>query len=109
MIVVSNAFSLNMIAETPATIDVRSISLDQAQAILAGGDFQSAVGHADTALLFQDALGVRVPMDRRTISLRPGDTLLVGQYVGPRLPEGTTRLPEGATIRWLLVRVAASH
>jgi hypothetical protein len=37
--------------------------------------------------------------------LAPGDVLLVGQYVGPRPPEGTTELPEGAEVRWTKVRI----
>lgn len=28
------------------------------------------------------------------------DRLIFGQYIGPRLPEGVTALPEGATIEW---------
>jgi hypothetical protein len=39
------------------------------------------------------------------VSLVPGDRVLVGQYSGTRLPEGATTLPEGATIRWLVVSV----
>ena len=27
----------------------------------------------------------------------------MGQYSGPRLPEGSTSLPEGATIKWYLI------
>ena len=46
-----------------------------------------------------------VPYARVTLRLQPGDEALVGQYEGPRLPEGARSLPEGATIRWLLVRV----
>lgn len=31
---------------------------------------------------------------------------IVGQYDGPRLPEGAIALPEGASIRWVFVYVA---
>jgi hypothetical protein len=44
-------------------------------------------------------------MNRANVSLAAGDRVLVGQYSGPRLPEGTTTLPEGATIKWLVVTV----
>jgi hypothetical protein len=69
------------------------------------GGVDSAVGHADTAAVFSSLLGVPVPMERRTVTLQPGETALVGQYSGPRLPEGATTLPEEATITWLLVTV----
>ena len=65
----------------------------------------SAVGHTDTAAVFADVLGVPVPAARVTVSLKQGDAALVGQCRGPRLPEGATRLPEEATIQWLLVSV----
>jgi hypothetical protein len=93
-----NAFSLNM---CPATcrVYVRPASLDEARA--AAND--SAVGHADTAAVFAAVLGVPVAFARRSVTLSPGDSAVVGQYKGPRLPEGATSLPEGATIEWLHV------
>jgi hypothetical protein len=103
---VLNAFSLNMVAH-PATIETRPVSLQEAFRLVASG-FESAVGHADTAAVFSSLLGVPVPMNRQTICLQPGETALVGQYSGPRLPEGATTLPEGATITWLLVTVGAA-
>ena len=63
----------------------------------------SVVGHADTAAVFSTVLGRDVPYNRATIKLADGDHLLVGQYIGPRLPEGATSLPEGATIEWWIV------
>jgi len=68
--------------------------------------WQSIVGHDDTALLFTSLLGHSVQARRVSTSLAPGDVVLVGQYNGPRLPEGATALPEGAKIRWILVEVA---
>ena len=69
----------------------------------------SAVGHADTASLFTSLLGTEVPANRVSVSLRNYDVLVVGQYNGPRLPEGCTTLPEGATIRWWLVFDPEEH
>lgn len=63
----------------------------------------SAVGHADTAAVFSAILGREVPVNRISVKLGPGSLGLVGQLVGPRLPEGATTLPEGATIEWWLV------
>lgn len=65
----------------------------------------SAVGHSDTAAIFSEILGTEVPENR--ISIPPlgagTEQILAGLYTGPRLPEGATTLPEGATITWVLV------
>lgn len=99
-----NAFSLSMIGSLPATIDVEEISAKQAAEFLADS-CESAVGHADTAALFESVLGIPVPVNRVSVTIPCGEDVIVGQYIGPRLPEGTTALPEGASIRWLLVTV----
>ena len=100
---ITNAFSLNMIATFPVAVTVEEISVEQARVLAA--DAESVVGHADTAAVFSDVLGLEVPANRATVSLVKGDRLLVGQYRGPRLPEGASQLPEGATIQWLNVVV----
>lgn len=97
-----NAFSLNMLSGS-ATVQATELYLDQAQ-VLADGAV-SAVGHADTAAVFSSVLNCPVECRRVTVSLSRGDKALVGQYSGPRLPEGATTLPEGATIKWFLVAV----
>jgi hypothetical protein len=48
-------------------------------------------------------LGVTIACNRESITLTDGDILLVGQYVGPRLPEGATTLPENSRIDWKIV------
>lgn len=100
---ICNAFSLNMVAAFPANISVVEVSLADAQQIAV--KCESAVGHADTAAVFTNVLGVDVAAVRSTLSLEKGEEVLVGQYVGPRLPEGATELPAGATIKWLKVTV----
>ena len=97
-----NAFSLNMIVGD-ADISVREIT--QVAAASLAANCTSAVGHADTAAVFSNVLGVTVPCNRATVALKEGDVALVGQYSGPRLPEGATSLPEGAAIKWLVVAV----
>ena len=79
-----------------------------AKALLSEG-FVSAVGHADTARLIASQLGLEVEVNRTSISLEPGDSLVVAQYTGPRLPEGATALPPGAEIRYFLVRLYAPY
>lgn len=107
-----NSFSLNMLEDLTSTIHTRELTADEARTWLrifaeeAGADrFQSAVGHADTAALFSSVLGLPVPCNRVTVSLKAGDNVVVGQYKGPRLPEGATELPEGAEIRWVAVEI----
>lgn len=104
----SNAFSLSMLANLPASepiaLQAQRVDLGAARALLASGSM-SVVGHADTAQILSDLLGMRVPCNRVPISLAPGDTLVVAQYSGPRLPEGATTLPDGATFDWWTVRV----
>ena len=97
-----NAFSLNMIVGD-ADVTVREVSLKSAASLAV--HCTSAVGHADTAAVFASVLGVPVPCNRVTVTLKDGDMALVGQYSGPRLPEGATTLPEGATIKWMVVAV----
>jgi len=105
MVILTNAFSLNMLpGGFRGTVRIEEVSLEEAKALLAEG-FESAVGHAETAALFGSLLGMTVPFNRATVVLAPGTRLVVGQYRGPRLPEGATSLPEGASISWYLVEV----
>ena len=95
-----NAFSLNMLATLPAQPSFEEVTLTEARDALAAG-FTCGVGHADTAAVFADTLGMEVPMARITIALKGGDEAIIGQYRGPRMPEGAHKLPEGATIQWI--------
>ena len=103
-----NALSLNMLPapDGPLTLSVTRIGVAEAREQLAARGLESAVGHADTAAVFAGELGLPVPVARLTVTLAPGRPVLVGQYVGPRLPEGATVLPAGARIDWMLVSVS---
>lgn len=102
----SNAFSLQMQGEYscithPCTLeDARELVTNRVYSELVA---KSCVGHADMAAILSAFIGVDVPVNRISVALQPGDTLVVGQYVGPRLPEGCSTLPEGARIRWYIV------
>lgn len=101
MYYVSNAFSLNMLAKLGGKIKVTPITVEQARE---GAPLcRSIVGHPDTARVFAEVLKVDIPFNRESVALVPGDFLLVGQYRGPRLQEGATKLPEGASIEWALL------
>ena len=108
-IVIANAFSLNML---DLAVGITNLQVCPAstefirEEIEAEGGFTSIVGHADTAAVFSDILGLDVPCNRATFQLEEGVTLFVGQYKGPRLPEGATTLPEGAKVEWAMVTIA---
>jgi len=67
-------------------VKLKKISVEEAKEILANG-FVSAVGHEATARLLSQLLGIQVPMERRTIFLKPGDRA-VHFFLKTRLPEG---------------------
>lgn len=106
--IICNAFSLNMLNDyegATTRLVVHRLYLDEARrcATSANAEVSSAVGHADTAAVFSGILGVPVPCNRTTVTVDLNTQLLVGQYSGPRLPEGATSLPDGAEIKWYLV------
>ncbi len=88
-----------------AIIQIDPVGLEEARSMAVGAE--SAVGHVDTARIFSEILGRDVPANRVSVALLPGAYALLGQYSGPRLPEGATSLPEGAEIRWYAVSVSA--
>jgi Domain of unknown function (DUF1874) len=101
---VCNAFSLNMMSALVADIKMIQITPAEAKDFLDVG-VESCVGHADTAAVFSQQLGVEIPVARVTVDLTSNETIIVGQYSGPRLPEGATALPEGAAIKWFMIHV----
>lgn len=104
-----NAFSLNML-ETQigheVTVKVREVPVLTAKLAAIEG-LQSAVGHAPTAAVFENELCVPIATARVTVKLKQGDRALIGQYSGPRLEEGATTLPPGATIKWMILTVVS--
>jgi hypothetical protein len=84
-IYISNAFSLSMLAP-PTTVKVVEASVEDVKNILTRG-FTSAVGHEPTAQIISVQLGIQVPVNRISIKLVLGDTLIVYQLLA-RLPEG---------------------
>ena len=106
-VVVANAFSLGMLPEGLFNFKFESIDSETARKALDGNAYKSTIGHSDTAKLFSKELGIELPMNRETFvftdEVMTSCVLLIGQYVGPRLPEGATELPSGAKIRWWFV------
>ena len=107
---VLNSFTLNAVpaaAQGRALITAQFAPMSAVEAgrLLAGRGLESFVGHADTARLFSAQTGVEVPFNRAFSQLAAGEEFVLGQYLGPRLPEGSTQLPEGARIQWYLVSI----
>lgn len=127
-IYIGNAFSLSMLDRVSQDGELRHnhqgrprvprpVSLEEARKIIDawlphGAEVVSCVGHADTAAVLGGQLGMELPVNRVSVKLRDRienergvfqDLLIVGQYVGPRLPEGATQLPEGAQIEWWVI------
>ncbi len=65
------------------------LSAEQAKAMLESG-FESAIGHASTAQMIEQLLGIPIPVERQSIHLSIGDKAVVFRL--------TRRLPEGMVI-----------
>ena len=96
-----NAFSINMFNPSTSFPVFREIQVDEVKKI----SLESAIGHADTARILSGILEREIPTNRISITLNSGDTAIVAQYIGPRLPEGATQLPEGAILKFYLVKI----
>lgn len=83
-----NAFSINML---PGDC---SVTFEKINPPYGDHELSSCIGHADTARIVGNLLGIDMPMNRQTVTLEKGETVIVAQYTGPRLPEGATELPE---------------
>lgn len=70
---------------------------------LAGKGAISAVGHRETAAVISSELGRPVAMNRVSITLDDATVLLVAQFMGGRIPEGATALPDHISTQWTLV------
>lgn len=101
---IGNAFSLNMI-DAGHSVFTRPIGVDTVRNILNRTTTESIVGHQDMANIVSNMLGIYVAYNRASVKLNPGDQLIVAQYTGPRLPEGTTELPKDSSINFMMVTV----
>lgn len=100
-----NALSLNMASSPSGFFRWKKVTVEEAKALLTENEFSSAIGHQDLATIVSSILGLPIEANRVNVLLEPGDLAVVAQYRGPRLPEGTTQLPEGAKVEFYLVEV----
>lgn len=99
--ILTNAFSLQMLTNIPATITVEEVV--PSKEMLESCD--NSLGHKDICDLLNGMFGTSLAPNRKSDKLSDGDTVLVAQYIGSRLPEGAITLPEGATLKFLKVTV----
>lgn len=101
MIYLGNAFSLQMLSLneviTVTIIPISDKALKDIVLAVNDGHITNCIGHTDLA----NIIGLK--SNRISVHLNRGDILYVLQVVGGRLPEGTTTLPDGITLK--LVRV----
>ena len=98
---IANAFSLQMLTNPNGCVRYNEISKERFDYL--SHDAISYVGHEDLA----NILGVT--FNRESLKLRQGDTLLVAQVTGGRLPIGATELPQGVVLRYYCVQVTESN
>lgn len=97
-----NAFSLQMLDTSVSNIvNIVPVTIGE----IAGSDFVSVIGHADTANVVSNILKRDVLANRISVRLEKGDILYVAQVTGGRLPEGATTLPEGFSLAFLKVTI----
>lgn len=106
----TNAFSLNMLPNIDWAINLEIQKIDKIRAgeiIEYFNDMNkltNAIGHADTDTLVRNDLKIDTPFGQRlTVEFKHKDLMIVAQYKGPRLPDGTTVLPDGATIEYFKI------
>lgn len=90
--------------EVIANVEFTAIIKEEAARLLFNS-VDSYIGHADTAAVVSDILGVEVECQRRFGHIDKGETAIVAQVVGGRLPEGCTKLSENMEIKFYKVEV----
>lgn len=114
-VIICNAFSLSMLDRDAQRVSPKDplfrvrcpYPVDDARAFLEAwnpyAEIISAVDHAADAAVFSGILGYPVEVNRVSVKVDSKTILLVGQYIGPSLPEGATTLPEWAVMEWWAV------
>jgi hypothetical protein len=89
----------------PGDYRYRLVTVDEARQWAADGTGTSRIGYEQTAEALSQLLGMPVPVDRRTITMAPGDEALVFRLV---FPPGSPRIDPGDKGR-LAEAVLAGH
>ena len=107
----TNAFSINMLKDD-ANVSFSKLDISEVATHI-DSSTANAIGHADTDTVVRKDLTQNCNVSpfelhlgqRMTVSVERGDIMIVAQYRGPRLEEGATSLPAGATIEYWLVTI----
>lgn len=86
MTLLTNAFSLQMVAEH----DTSAVIVEKVEPSEVPLDAVSAIGHADCARICSEILGRKIEVNRTSQRLSYGDVIYVAQFTGGRLPEGVS-------------------
>jgi hypothetical protein len=86
MLYIANTFTISMLPNG-GNVQITPIELEEVKSLLQGGNFTSAVGHFSTAEVISKLLGIEIPSNRISLSLKEGDILIVFQLL-IRLEEG---------------------
>lgn len=105
-----NAVSLSMFTGIGGAFNLKAemIPLDTAKYLLEKHGLESCIGHQDAATMLSMMLKREVPMNRISTSLSANENAIVFQYMGPRLPEGSTALPPDSQVAFFLITVSES-
>ena len=101
-----NAFSVNMLDRVGQAINFVPVSPAAVSDLLRNEDWESGCGHATGVIRAAIRDGVRgrdvpeIPINRVNLVLNRNTSMIVAQYRGPRLQEGATKLPKGATVEF---------
>lgn len=64
------------------TYTLRDITLEEAKALVASSELDSAIGHVATALVMEQLLGIEIPVRRQVFTQQPGQQALVFKLNG---------------------------
>jgi hypothetical protein len=93
--------------DTPLRIRVESLSLDEAREWVHSIECKTCLANTVTATIIYSLLEVADLEHRDEFEFSEHDSILVAQYPGSRLPDGTKALPTGTTISWILVTIGS--
>ncbi|MEM3857275.1 MAG: DUF1874 domain-containing protein [Thermoproteota archaeon] len=74
---------------SPGVYSYELISFEKAKSLISSDEYLSTIGYEETASVLSEALGVKVPVNRRTVRMKEGDRAIVFRIV---LPEGSPRI-----------------